>query len=53
MSYSQFLKSCCEQCECCPMCSSVPCDGVQAGGFCDSSTCICDEDEDYEEEFSE
>lgn len=45
-------------CDCCPVCSSFPCDGVAAGGMCDDIECHCnhgydddpnwDEDEDEE-----
>ena len=35
-------------CTCCPQCSQqIPCDGVMAGGMCDS-LCDCDDDFDYE-----
>lgn len=39
-----------KQCNCCPECSPHPCDGVMAGGMCDSLECECGDDyEDYEE----
>ncbi|KKM14633.1 hypothetical protein LCGC14_1704200 [marine sediment metagenome] len=34
------------QCDCCQMCSEVPCDGVMAGDFCDN---LCDCDDEYED----
>ena len=37
-----------KQCDCCQVCSDVPCAGVMAGGPCDSlndSSCECDEDD--------
>jgi len=30
-------------CSCCPDCKPHPCDGVCAGGFCDSLECECDQ----------
>ncbi len=30
-----------KHCQCCPNCSSHPCDGVAAGGMCDSVECDC------------
>lgn len=35
-----------KQCDCCQQCSQHPCDGVMAGGFCDSLECECFDDED-------
>ncbi len=36
-----------KHCECCSECSTVPCDGVSAGGMCDG-LCHCNYDYDYE-----
>ena len=43
-SYQEFIDSMSQHCHCCPICQSVPCDGVLAGGFCDD-ICNCDEEE--------
>jgi hypothetical protein len=51
-------------CNCCPLCSPCPCDGVVAGGLCDESACDCgqgyddpewndDEDEEAIQAYSE
>ena len=34
-----------KQCNCCPLCSPCPCDGVAAGGLCDNLPCDCDDEE--------
>lgn len=44
--YTEFVRGMAKHCNCCPDCSSVPCDGVLAGGLCDES-CVC-EDQYYE-----
>lgn len=40
------------QCDCCPMCSDVPCGGVMCGGLCDKA-CHCEDlhetDSDYDD----
>src|SRR5690606_2336086 len=33
-------------CSCCPHCCNHPCDGVAAGGMCDSAECDCFDDYD-------
>ena len=38
-----------KQCNCCPQCSPHPCDGVMAGGMCDSLECECECDDNYED----
>ena len=47
----RFLAECMKDCQCCGVCSMVPCAGVTAGGFCDEM-CLCDEgrgsDDEYE-----
>ena len=35
-----------EFCDCCPICSDHPCDGVMACGPCDHVECTCDEYDD-------
>ena len=40
-----------KHCQCCPHCSPHPCDGVAAGGMCDSIECDCFDDDDEEQPY--
>lgn len=42
-AYDEFVASMVKDCSCCPVCWSVPCDSVLAGGPCDRY-CTCDEE---------
>jgi len=39
---SELLDELGRHCNCCPICSNCPCDGVAAGGMCDNSECECE-----------
>jgi len=48
--YQQFVESLAQECRCAPCCQSTPCDGLLAGGPCDSMRCDCSQGFDADEE---
>ena len=44
--YQEFVDWCAKDCDCCPKCSSFPCDSCLSGGFCDDFPCTCQDDND-------
>ena len=46
--YDAWMNQLALECQCCPLCWDVPCDGCMAGGICDAM-CICEEKYDYDE----
>lgn len=51
-AYQLFVQDSVKHCDCCPLCSEVPCDGVLAGGICDR-LCNCAEIEDGDPDIRE
>lgn len=43
MSSEGYLEDCYIHCECCERCSQRPCEACEGGGWCQESTCICDQ----------
>ena len=47
-AYEEFVSELASHCFCCQECSSIPCDGVLAGGLCDN---LCSCDDEHEESY--
>ena len=43
-AYQEWITKVAEECDCCPRCWEVPCNGCLRGGVCDNM-CICDADD--------